>query len=162
LISIGSKVRIWHHARIEAIGTGAGATVIEIGNETVIQPYVHIGACTSVVLGRGVLIASFVYITDHDHDFADLAFPVVSSQRVVALPVAIGDYAWLGERAIVLKGVHIGERSIIGAGSVVTRDVPPYSIAVGVPARVVKRFDCATQKWVNVLAGQGTVKSPAG
>lgn len=149
-ISIGANVTIWRHARLEAIPTDAGnAPQLIIGDGAVIQPYAHIAAAQRVEIGRGALFASHVYISDHDHDYADPEDPVVSNGRVVCAPVSIGDFAWLGERAVVLKGVTIGERSIIGAGSIVTRDVPPLSIAIGAPARVIRRYDHGLKKWVS-------------
>ncbi len=149
-IAIGESVRIWRSARIEAVGACGAHPKVFIGDRTVIQPHVHIGAAESVRIGEGALFASYVYITDHDHDYLDPSDPVVSNGRVLTSPVSIGDYVRLGEQVMVLKGVTIGERSIIGASSVVTRDVPPYSIAVGSPARVVKRYDRDRGEWIKV------------
>lgn len=149
-IEIGDRVGIWHHARVDAIcsvGT-KGVTRLKIGDGTMIQPYVHIGAAHHITLGRHVMIASNVYITDHDHDLSDPMDPASTNSRLDTAPVCIGDYTWLGEKAMVLKGVTIGERSVIGAGSVVTRDIPPMSIAVGSPARVVRRYDIVQKKWI--------------
>lgn len=149
-ISIDENVRIWRGARIEAINIGPEVTRIRIGPGTVIHPNVHIGAIDSVCIGRGVLMASNVYITDHDHDCSDPDDPVVSNRRALAARVEIGDYTWLGQGVMVLKGVRIGERSVIGAGSVVTKDVPAYSIAIGSPARVVKIFDHDNRTWKDI------------
>jgi lipopolysaccharide O-acetyltransferase len=149
-VSIGSDVSIWRFARIEALNSTPGTIRVFVGDATVVQPFVHIGAIRSVRIGRGCLFASHVYITDHDHDFSNPMDPVISNNRAVAAPVEIGDFVWLGERVMVLKGVSIGERSVIGAGSIVTRDVPPLSIAVGSPARVVRRWDEVAQQWLKV------------
>lgn len=149
-VSIGNDVQIWRFARIEALNSKRATVRVAIGDETVMQPFVHIGAIKSVRIGRGCLFASHVYITDHDHDFSNPMEPVISNNRAVASPVEIGDYVWLGERVMVLKGVKIGERSVIGAGSIVTRDVPRFSIAVGSPARVVRQWSDAVQQWVKV------------
>lgn len=146
-ISIGSDVHVWRHARIEAINANASEGRIEIGDGTVIHPYVHIGAIEHVRIGRGVLMASHVYVTDHDHDWSNPDEPVINNRRVIASPVEIGDEVWLGERVMVLKGVRIGRGSIIGAGSIVTRDVPSYSLAAGSPARVIKTFDHDDRTW---------------
>jgi lipopolysaccharide O-acetyltransferase len=149
-ICVGKDVRVWSYARIEALNARRGVTRIEIGDESVIQPFVHIGAVERVRIGRGCLLASRVYITDHDHDFSDPSNSVVSNGRVIAAPVEIGDYVWLGEAVIVLKGVSIGSRSIVGAGSVVTRDIPALTIAAGSPARVIRRWDDTSHAWVRV------------
>ena len=89
-------------------------------------------------IGHDVLIASFVYISDHDHGISRESSPHKSVLTVEA--VGIGNSVWIGERAIILKGVTIGEGAIIGAGSVVTKDVPPYTIVAGVPARPIKQY----------------------
>lgn len=147
-IEVGSGVHIWHHARIEAHSAGQGVTRIVIGDGSQIQPYSHIAAVDSVYIGKGVLMASYVYITDHDHDFSDPFDPPVSNQRLVSSPTRIEDFVWLGERVMVLKGVTIGERSVIGAGSIVTKDIPAFSVAVGSPARVIQRYDHDLKSWV--------------
>jgi lipopolysaccharide O-acetyltransferase len=146
-IAIGDDVRIWSGSRLEAFNLRDGCVRLSIGDGTVIQPGAHIGAVESVRIGRGVLMASGVYITDHDHDFTNPREPVIANRRAVAAPVEIGDHAWLGERAMVLKGVRIGEGAVIGAGSVVTRSIPPFAVAIGAPARVVRTQDRAAGPW---------------
>ena len=151
-IEVGNHVNIWHHSRMEAICSpkNAGTIRLSIGEGTAIQPYVHIGAAQRVTLGKHVMIASNVYITDHDHDLSDPMDPASVNSRLQTAPVHIGDYTWLGEKVMVLKGVSIGDRSVIGAGAVVTRDIPPMSIAVGSPARVIRRYDEQAGRWVSV------------
>jgi acetyltransferase-like isoleucine patch superfamily enzyme len=148
-IELGDGVTIWRHARIEAIGVDP-AVILRIGDGSIIQPYVHIGAVRSIEIGKHVLIASNVYITDHDHDFSDPDNPVISNGKLLTAPVVLEDFSWIGEGAKILAGVTVGKGSIVGAGSVVTRDIPPYHIAVGSPARVVKYFDDATRRWISV------------
>lgn len=150
MISLGSQVHVWHSARLEAFRSEPSIVRLQIGDDTVIQPFAHIGAAECIEIGRGVLMASHVYITDHDHDFSEPSSPVISNRRLVIAPVRIGDFVWLGERVMVLKGVTVGERSVIGAGSIVTRDIPPLSLAVGSPARVVRRYDAEQGGWLRV------------
>lgn len=147
-ISIGKDVHIWREARLEV--RAPEGVILTIGDGTKIQPHVHIGAIKKIQIGKGVLMASYVYITDHDHDISRLEDPPVSNRRVIASPVVIEDYVWLGERVMVLKGVSIGEHSVIGAGSIVTSDIPPWSLAVGTPARVVKRYNRDHASWEKV------------
>jgi lipopolysaccharide O-acetyltransferase len=149
-IVIGARTEIWPQARLEAMNSHLGDVRIRIGDGVVIQPGIHIGAAVSVQIGDGAMIASRVYITDHDHDFRNPDDPAVTNRRVIARPVDIGRHVWLGEGVMVLKGVTLGDHCVIGAGSVVTRDVPPYSVAVGVPARIVSRFDADARRWVRV------------
>ena len=68
--------------------------------------------------------------------------------------VEIADGVWIGNNVIILPGVHIGEKAIIGAGSVVTKNVPPFSIAVGNPARIIKKFDRRDNAWKRILSGE--------
>lgn len=149
-IRIGIRVLIHQGSRIEALNPANGVTRITIGDGVTIQPRSHIGAVDSITIGNGVGLGSGSYVTDHDHDFSNPEEPVFENHRVITAPVHIGDFAFLGERVMVLKGVTIGERSIIGAGSVVTADVPPYSIAVGVPARVIRIYDRQEKRWARV------------
>ncbi len=89
------------------------------------------------VIGEGVMIAPGALILKNDHRFDDLERPIgVQGNTEVKLPV-IEDWAWIGERVIVLPGRTVGRGAIVGAGSVVTRDVEPYTIVAGNPARVV-------------------------
>ncbi len=108
---------------------------IAIGAQTYINYGVSISAHQLVSIGEDCLIGQYVIINDNDyHD-------IVQKRRLPpSRPVVIEDRVWLGARAIVLKGVRIGHDAVIGAGAVVTSDIPPRSVAVGVPARVVRQF----------------------
>ena len=108
---------------------------IAIGEATFINYGVSISAHESVAIGRDCAIGQYVIINDNDyHDIED------KRRLPPPRPVVIEDRVWLGARVIVLKGVRIGHDSVVGAGSVVTADIPPRSIAVGMPARVVREF----------------------
>jgi lipopolysaccharide O-acetyltransferase len=139
----GLRIDCWEEAASLVIGKG-----VQVNNN------VHIGVSASVVIGDQVLIASNVFISDHSHGVysgaADHSSPMVPpAERVeLRMPVIIEDNVWLGEHVCVLPGVHIGKGVVVGAGSVVTRSLPEYSIAVGAPARVVKRFDFSRKVWV--------------
>lgn len=149
-IAIGCHVQIQRHARIEAHDLRDGKVRIRIGDGSIIAPYVHIGAVDSVTIGKNCGIAPFTWITDHDHDTSDPMQPVVTQRRVLAAPTVIEDGVYIGERVAILRGVRVGTCSIVGTNSVVTRDVPPFSIVVGIPARVIKIWDPATRTWSRV------------
>lgn len=89
------------------------------------------------------MIASNVFITDHDHgDTSPESLEITPSKRPLRhSPVKIEDNVWIGQNAIILKGVTIGESSIIAAGSVVTRDIPPFCVAAGIPAAILKQVN---------------------
>jgi acetyltransferase-like isoleucine patch superfamily enzyme len=111
------------------IECGKGAR-LRIGNGTYLNRGTEVVAADRITIGRDCKIARDVIIMDSDQH----ALP---SGELVVRPVTIEDRVWIGARAIVLKGVTIGHDAVIGAGSVVTRDVPPRAIAAGVPARVL-------------------------
>lgn len=163
-IAFGRRMTIGRGARIEAFGASDEIN-ISFGTDVEINDYVHIGSVRRVAIGDRVLIASRVFITDHNHgaysdrdvemqylrpegmatDVATIdpsAPSVPPGKRPLSIaPVTICDDVWLGEGVAVLPGVTIGAGSIVGANAVVTRDIPPACIAVGIPARVVRRYD---------------------
>jgi lipopolysaccharide O-acetyltransferase len=148
-IEIGDRVTIRHSVRLEAHFASEGEIRLRIGDATQIAPYVHIGSAKFVEIGSRCGIGSFTWITDHDHDVSDPAVPVTSHSRVVIAPTVIEDGVYIGERVAVLRGVRIGRGSVIGTNSVVVNDVPPYSVAVGSPARVIRRYDPILGDWVS-------------
>jgi acetyltransferase-like isoleucine patch superfamily enzyme len=156
-IDFGKNFTCGRGLRLDAFGdSSSSAPLIHIGADVEMNDYVHIGALESVTIGDRVLIASKVFISDHDHGsygkggvHTDPRTPP-SRRQLIALPVVIEDDVWLGEFVSVLAGVRIGRGSVIGAMSTVTRDIPPYSIAVGSPARVIKQFSFVTNRWERV------------
>lgn len=149
-IEIGNNVGIGRYSRLEAIVTDipGPAPVLRIGDATHIEEYFHVAASQVVEIGKSVLIASRVYITDHNHSYSDINAPISSQGVDNKGPVIIEDNAWLGEGCAVLPGVKIGRNSVVGANAVVTTDVPPYCVVAGVPARVIKRYDFELSNWV--------------
>lgn len=127
-----------------------------IGDRVYIGEYVHIGCNHRIIIGNDVLMGSKIYITDHNHgvyrgerqDSPDI--PPANRPLTEDESVEIGDRCWIGEFVTILPGVTIGEGCIIGSQSTVTRDIPPNSIAVGSPARVVKVWDESMGVWNRV------------
>jgi lipopolysaccharide O-acetyltransferase len=153
-ISIGPAFTTGPGLRLDAFPSDSAAgPVLTIGRDVQVNDYVHIAAVKSVTIGDRVLIASKVFISDHNHGSykgatgqSHPAQPPASRTLHVA-PVLIDDDVWIGEFVSILPGVHIGRGSVIGAQSVVTRDVPPGCVAVGNPARVIRRFNFDTSSW---------------
>lgn len=110
---------------------------IYIGSKTYINRNTFLDATHSLTIGRNCGIGPNCYITDHDHG-QDITLPPLE-QEMAGSPTRIGDWVWLGANVVVLKGVTIGDRTIVGAGSVVTKDLPSDVIAAGVPARVIRK-----------------------
>lgn len=109
--------------------------------------FCHIYATGEVILEKDVLTADRVYISDNLHGYEDITMPIHKQPIKQNGCVTIGEGSWLGENVCVV-GASIGKHCVIGANSVVTKDIPDYSVAVGIPARVIKRYDFEQKKWV--------------
>lgn len=123
-----------------------------IGNNVQINDYVHIGVVEKVIIGNNVLIASKVLIIDHNHgsyNNLNSSSPdlVPAERKLISKSIVIEDNVWIGELACILPGVTVGKGSVIGAGAVITRDVPKYSVMAGNPAKIIKQYNTATKKW---------------
>ena len=106
-----------------------------------------------VVIGEAVLFGPDNYISSEDHRFEDICVPVMdqgchSPRKNGHSELSIGDGSWVGCHCAIVGDVHIGRHCVVGANSVVTRDVPDYCVVAGVPARIVKRFDPEAGEWV--------------
>ena len=122
-------------ATLELVSEPGGT--LEIGDSTFINYGCSIAASRSVSIGPRCNIGIYTIIMDNDYHRLE---PERRNERPESAPIVLEENAWLGARVIVLKGVTIGTNSVIGAGSVVTHDIPPRSLAVGVPAKVIKEF----------------------
>ena len=92
-------------------------------------------------------MAPYVFITDHDHGFLDISHNLHDQPLTEGGYVKIGDNVFLGIKSTILKNVTIGEHSAIAANSVVTKDVPPYSIVAGNPAKIIKKYNFHLKRW---------------
>ena len=141
--------------RIEAYPISKNGKVLRIGKNVQINDYVHITAMNDVQIGDNVLMASKIYISDCLHgsykgdnnDSSPLINPI--DRRYSFSKVIIKKNVWIGEFVSILPSVEIGEGAIIGANTVVTKDIPPYTIAVGNPAKVIKRYNFKNDAWEN-------------
>jgi acetyltransferase-like isoleucine patch superfamily enzyme len=102
-----------------------------------------------VEIGNNIIIAQYVVMSGLNHDFESLALPI-SQQPVSRKPIKIEDECWIGANVVITAGVHIGKHSVVAAGSIVTRDVPAYSVVAGNPARIIKQYDPGTQQWEKI------------
>lgn len=152
---IGKNFQAGEGLWLEAVSTYRGQTFspsIVIGNNVSISHWCHIASTHRVEIGDGALIGSKVLITDHYHGQYGVGVPETNlppAQRPLDEDkiVVIGKNVWLGDGVVILPGVTIGDGCVIGANSVVTRDVPPATIAAGVPAVPLKTLDFTTRKW---------------
>lgn len=155
-ISIGNHVSVhyktWLAATDAACEGSFGQLIIEDG--CTIGAFNHIYATQSIIIRKNVLTADKVYIADNAHDFRDVTVPIMNQPILQKKGVEIGEGSWLGENVCVI-GSKIGKHSVIGANSVVTHDIPDYSVAVGAPARVIKRYDFTYNKWLPTSNNDG-------
>jgi lipopolysaccharide O-acetyltransferase len=121
-----------------------------------------LSAAREVRLGQKVMLARNVYVSDHAHAFRDVSIPIMDQGIDEVSPVAIEDFTWLGQNVCVLPGVRIGKHCVVGANSVVTGDLPDYSVAVGAPARVVRRYNSGTGEWERVTKQPNSAREPQG
>jgi len=159
--SIGDGVNIGRRARLETHRTERGQAQLTIGSGTHIGNDFHAGAALRVLIGRNCMFASGCTVLDHDHDFANPFDAHHAREGVVAAPTVIEDCVFLGERATVLKGVRIGNGCVVAAHSVVTRDLPPLTMAAGAPARPIRTWSEQTGRWEKI-AGASATAAPAG
>ena len=144
-ISIGNEFNSGIHFRIEAISKRNSQTFnpsIEIGDNVTIEDFCHIGCVEKISIGSGTMIASRVYISDHNHGritSKDLEY-APAKRPLFSKPVSIGKNVWLGEGCCILPGVSLGNNVIVGANAVVTHSFSDNSVIAGVPARLIKQL----------------------
>lgn len=126
-------VHIGHHTRIG------------IGN-TIIGP---------VTIGNNVILAQNIVMSGLNHNYADIHTPIYLQGETTAM-ITVEDDCWIGANVVVTAGVTIGKHSVVAAGAILTKSIPPYSVAVGNPARVIKQYNTETKQWESVA------KNPVG
>jgi len=140
-----NKFELGDYATIEdfsAINNGVGHVIIgdrtKIGlSNTIIGP---------VTIGNDIRLAQNITLSGLNHKYTDVSSPI-HKQGVSTAPITIEDETWIGANVVIVAGVTVGKHCIIAAGSVVTKDIPPYSVALGNPARVVKQYNHQTNNW---------------
>jgi len=143
-----NKFELGAHSTIEdfsTINNGVGHVIIGdrtrigLGN-TLIGP---------VTIGNDIRLAQNVVLSGLNHNYTDISLPI-HAQGVSTAPIVIEDETWIGSNAVIVAGVTVGKHCIVAAGSVVTKSVPPYSVVVGNPARVLKQYNPETKNWEKV------------
>lgn len=127
-------------------------SIVSFGNGTQIGNHSTISSVHEVVFEENVLTGPHVYIADHNHEYRSPGIPVCK-QGVMASAdskVVIGEGSWLGTNVVVAGNVRIGKHCVVGANSVVTKDIPDYSVAAGIPCKVIKNYDFDKEEWVRV------------
>ena len=106
-------------------------------------------AAIELFSGNNVILAQNIVVSGLNHEYKDPATPI-RFQPVTTASIIIEDDCWIAANAVITAGVTIGKHSVIGAGAVVTRSIPPYSVATGNPAKVIKRYNEGMKEWVKV------------
>lgn len=152
-MQVGNNTCISEHCWIQCIDSYQGKNFspnLNIGNNVHIGRFAHIIACDNIKIGNSVVIAERVYISDNFHGFENINMPIMQQPLKQPGPVIIEDEAWIGNGACILPNVTIGKHAIIGSNAVVTKNIPPYSVAAGVPAKVIKQYNPKTETWEKV------------
>lgn len=154
-ISISKGFTTGVGCRIEAYPKD-NKTTLFFGENFQMNDYVHIAAMEKVQIGNNVLFASKIYVSDCSHgsyagdEYDSSPDSIPHDRELFAKPVIIEDNVWLGEFVSVLPGVTIGKGTIVGANSVVSKSLPANVIAVGTPAKPIKKFNFETQIWERI------------
>jgi len=138
---------------VDPLSADMDGVILQIGSGCRINQFNRLGATCHVEIQDNVLLATHVFVSDTDHSYEDVTIPIWKQPWVYRGPVVLESGCWLGDGVKVIGGVTIGRNSVIGANAVVIESIPPYSVAVGIPARVVKRFDSETREWLRVIKG---------
>ena len=151
-IQIGDDVRLLDYTVLATCTSYAGQTFsprMILGNRVATGAQTRIACAFRVVIEDDVMMSAFTHITDHSHGYEDPTRPIRDQPITSNGAVIIKRGAWLGFAAQVLSGVTVGENAVVGANAVVTHDIPPFSVAVGNPARVIRQFRPG-QGWVTL------------
>ena len=144
-ISIGDNCRFCKGVRLFATNSISGNdSILEIGNCCTIGQYSYITAVNHIKIGENLLTGAYVLITDNSHgssNWEDMQLPPAKRRLSSKGSVTIGNNVWIGDKATILPNVSIGDGCIIGANSVVTKDIPSYCVAAGNPAIIIKQLN---------------------
>ena len=145
-VAMGARVRFFGPVRVfigshsalfdDVILSGVGE--VHIGDRSTIGHNSVLVSRERIQIGNDCMLAAFCYVLDVDHEFADLEKPI-PQQGLRIKPVIVGNDVWVGAGTFILRGVTIGDGAVVAANSVVTEDVPPYTVVAGSPARVIKQ-----------------------
>lgn len=150
-ISLGNNVFIDNHVVLqlsdEHYKYGSKSPKLEIEDKVTIGLGTMISAAAHIMIKKNVLIAQHCFIGDHDHEYEDINVPIRYQGLRNVRPDVINEGSWIGANVTVCSGVSIGRNSVIGANSVVKDDIPDFTLAAGVPAKIIKRFDQKFKRW---------------
>ena len=147
-IILGKKCTLHFGGNFQVFSRLGGSSKIELGDNCYIGRYFNLHTGSGIKLGANVVLSDYVYISTIAHGIAPTRGPIMSQEWEDKGAVVIGDNCFIGFGAKILPNVQLGEWCVVGAGSVVTKSFPPYSMLAGNPAKVIKRYDKVTGSWL--------------
>lgn len=142
-IFIHKNVRIFPNIRMEVHGKNASITIKE---DVGIAQNVHITSASNLVIGKSCTILANVFITNIDHDYTEIGVNILK-QKIIVTKTQLGENCFIGIGAAIQAGTILGKQCVVGANSVVRGTFPDYSVIVGAPAKVIKRYNLNTKLW---------------
>ena len=146
-ISIGSNCFVGEGTWLMGNNKNKSNATLVIKDGTIIGHNAHIVALKKVIIEEKVLMADRVFITDSEHNFEDVSRPIMDQGVKIGDSVTIGSGSWIGENVSIISS-NVGKNCVIGANAVVTKDIPDYCVAVGSPARVIRKYNMNEKKWI--------------
>jgi acetyltransferase-like isoleucine patch superfamily enzyme len=158
-VFVGDDVMINRHAFLLTLALpDKPKPRLSIGDGSVIGHMNHITCVEQVTIGKKVLTADRVHISDNSHIFEDPTIAILDQGVRSGGTVTIGDGSWIGENASLIS-CHIGKHCVIGSNAVVVTDIPDYCVAVGTPARVVRRYDPLSRQWIRTSVAGSNIQT---
>lgn len=148
-ISVGRNSVVQRGGWLLSLKTDEKDPILTIGDNCAIGDFCHITSVRKVILEDDVLLANNIYISDNLHSYESIEIPIKDQPVKFKKEVVLKKGCWIGENVCII-GASVGKNSIVGANSVVTNDIDDYCIAVGSPAKVIKRYDFKSEKWISV------------
>ena len=150
-IKLGSETVIAEHSHIECLsswGSQNFTPVLEIGSRVYLGRNAYIVCINTIKIGDGCVISDQVYVADNSHGYDPFGGAIMKQPLHSKGPIEIGDDCFVGYRAVIMPGVVLGKRCVVGANSVVTRSFEAYSMVAGCPARLVRRYSLEKKSWI--------------
>lgn len=144
-LGIPYRRSMWIHPTAEICCSGGS---VELEEGVILHKGVRIDCAGQLDIGNYVLIGPNVYISDRSHAYENPQIPVMQQGYAVKGPLSIGDNTWIGIHACIIGNVRIGKGCVIGANTVVTKDIPDHCVVAGNPGRIIKQYDASCGKWV--------------